>query len=301
MSSQLYTTSPPRGTDPFITAEPIYETGPPVTQPRLHQPLPYSPRDNSDAQDVLNPFQNPQMTQTGPIPLVAPRPGYATNVSALTLNHPSPVATPVGRFPGDMYDHGPPAITVPQTPHPLQPPATPIVPVFARPVKSTAVKFALEQSIMRGEKEEMLFLKGGQGGDRFWRRFSMVAKVENNRPSTWLAETSSRQSRFSRWVLVLATFLVLSIVGVSVLGWYMTRNNPGDSPPIAVGGNENEKAIPTTTSSVVVGNLEGSTRFHVSPTLTVAKREPSFTGVADTSFRPSHQNKRVRRGATHFH
>lgn len=54
----------------------------------------------------------------------------------------------------------------------------------------------------------------------------MVAKVENNRPrfvvprsfverllmdyfSTWLAKTSGRQSRFSRWVLVLAVFLVL--------------------------------------------------------------------------------------------
>lgn len=166
------------------------------------------------------------MTQIGPIPLVAPRPGYATNVSALTLNHPSPVATPVGRFLGDMPDRGSPAITVPQTPHPLQPPATPIAPVFARPVKTSAVKFAPGQQIMRGETEETLLSKGGQGGDRFWRRFSMVAKVENNRPrfvvprsfverllmdyfSTWLAKTSGRQSRFSRWVLVLAVFLVL--------------------------------------------------------------------------------------------
>ena len=121
------------------------------------------------------------MTQTGPIPLVAPRPSYATNVSALTLNHPSPVATPVGRLPGDMYDHGSPAITVPQTPHPLQPPTTPIAPVFARPVKTTAVKFVPGQPIMRGEEEATLLLKGGQGGDRFWRRFSMVAKVENNK------------------------------------------------------------------------------------------------------------------------
>jgi hypothetical protein len=139
-------------------------------------------RDNFDAQDDLNPFRNPQMTQTGPIPLVAPRPGYAHNVSALTLNHLSPVATPVGRLPGDMFDRGSPAITVPQTPHPLQPPATPIAPVFARPVKTSAVKFAPEQSIMRGEKEETLLPKRGERGDQFWRRFSMVAKVENNKP-----------------------------------------------------------------------------------------------------------------------
>lgn len=122
------------------------------------------------------------MTQSGPIPLVAPRPGYATNVSALTLNQPSPVATPVGRLPGDMFDRGSPAITVPQTPHPLQPPATPIAPVFARPAKTSVVKFAPDQLIMRGEKEETLPPKSREGGDQFWKRFSMVAKVENDKP-----------------------------------------------------------------------------------------------------------------------
>lgn len=138
--------------------------------------------------------------------------------------------------------------------------------------------------------------------------------------STWLAKTSGRQSRFSRWVLVLAVFLVLvritylvvavvcssnfafqSIVGVSVLIWYMTRNDSGHRAPTAVGGKENEKAIPTTTSSAVVGNLGGSTLFHVSPTLTVAKRGPSLTAVANVSgFRPSQRHK-LRRGVTHPH
>jgi hypothetical protein len=99
-----------------------------------------------------------------------------------------------------------------------------------------------------------------------------------------------------------SNFAFQSIVGFSVLGWYMTRNDPGHRAPTAVGGKENEKAIPTTTSSVVVGNLGGSTIFHVSPTLTVAKREPSFTGVANVSgFRPSHQHKRLRRGTTNSH
>lgn len=121
------------------------------------------------------------MTQTGTIPLVAPRPGYATNFSALTLNCPSPVATPMGGH-GDMFDRGSPAITVPKTPHPLQPPITPIAPVFARPKKMSTVKFAPDQSIMRGEREETLLPKRGDQGDQFWKRFSMVAKVENNRP-----------------------------------------------------------------------------------------------------------------------
>ena len=121
------------------------------------------------------------MIKTGPIPLAAPRPGYATNVSALTLNQPSPVATPVGRFPGDTFNHGSLAITVPQTPHPLQPPATPISPVFARPMKTSAIKFAPEQPIMRGEKEGTLLPKRGERGDQFWNRFSMVAKMESNK------------------------------------------------------------------------------------------------------------------------
>lgn len=300
MSRQQYPVPLSRGTNLFINPEPIYETGPPIIQPRRNLSSPYSPRDNSDAQDDTNPFRNPQMTQTGPVPLVAPRPGYATNISALTLSHPSPVATPVGRLHGDMFDRGSPAITVPQTPHPLQPPATPIAPVFARPARTSAVKFAPDQPIMRGEKEETLLPKRGECGDQFWRRFSMVAKVENNRPSTWLAKTSVRQSRFSRWVWFGAIFLVLAIVGASVLGWYLTRNNPSNTTPTAVGGKDNEKPLPTTSSSIVVGNLGGSTSFHVSPTLTIANRvrEPSSTNIS--GFRSSHQHKRLRRGVTHL-
>ncbi|KAF9778693.1 hypothetical protein BJ322DRAFT_1114033 [Thelephora terrestris] len=259
-----------------------------------------SSRNDPDAQDDLNPFRNPQMVQTNPITLVAPRPGYATNISALTLNHPSPVATPVGRLHGDVFDRGSPAIAVPQTPHPLQPPSTPIAPVFARPSKASTVKFTQEQPIMRGEMEETLLPKRGAHGDQFWRRFSMVAKVENNKPSTWLVETSVGQSRFSRWVWVCAIFLVLAIVGASTLGWYMSKNSPSNGTPTAVGGKDNEQPVPTTTSSIVVGNLGGSTRFHVSPTLTIANRahEPSFTGLKILGLRPGH--KRLRRGATHF-
>jgi len=298
MFRQQHPAPPSYGANPFVDPVPIYQTGPPVTHPRRDKSPLCNPRNNSDAQDV-NPFRNPQMTQTGPIPLVAPRPGYATNISVLTLNHPSPAATPVGRLPGDTLNRGSPAIAVPQTPHPLQPPVTPITPVFVQPVKTSAVKFASKQPIMRGEKEETLLPKRGERGDQFWKRFSMVAKVESNKPSTWLEKTSGGQSRFSRWVLFLAIFLVSTIVGVSVLGWYMTRNNPG--APTAVGGGGDGQHIPLTTSSVLVGNLGGSTHLHVSPTLTVAKRGPSFTGVANKSgSRLSHRHKRPHRGTTHL-
>lgn len=303
MSRQQYAAPPPRGMNPFIDAKPIYETGPPIAHPRRDQPSLYNVRDNSDVQDDLNPFRNPQMIQTGPIPLVAPRPGYAANISALTFNHPSPVATPVGRLPGDAFDRGSPNITVPQTPHPLQPPITPIAPVFARPMKTSTVKFAPEQPIMRGDKEETLLPKRGEHGDQFWRRFSMVAKVENNRPSTWLAKTSVGQSRFSRWVWVGTVFLILAIIGASVSVWYVTKNSPSDGTPTAVGGKDNEQPGPTTTSSLVVGNLGGSTPFHVSPTLTIANRahEPSFTGAVNIlGLRQSHQHEKLGRGGTHL-
>jgi hypothetical protein len=174
------------------------------------------------------------MVQTGPIPLVAPRPGYATNISALTLNYPSPVATPVGGR-GDMFDRGSPAITVPKTPHPLQPPVTPIAPVFARPKKMSVIKFAPEQPIIRGEREETLLPKRGENGDQFWKRFSMVAKVENNRPrfvslaifgrlltsnfSTWFAETSVGQSRFNRWIW----FWTIFLASVRIQNYFMGR------------------------------------------------------------------------------
>lgn len=139
-----------------------------------------------------------QATQPS-IPLAAPKPGYATTVSALT--RPNPIASPDGRQPSpQMTQSGgpkpltlvsnlnnsripPPApISVPSTPHPLQPPMTPIMPVFARPSMSRDVQFADSRPILRSDKEETLLPKRGERGDDFWRRFSMVAKEENSKP-----------------------------------------------------------------------------------------------------------------------
>lgn len=79
----------------------------------------------------------------------------------------------------------------------------------------------------------------------------------------------------------------------------MTRNDPSNGTPTAVGGKDNEQPVLATTSSIVVGDLGGSTSFHVSPTLTIANRarEPLFTEVVNIiGLRPSHQHKRLRRG-----
>lgn len=134
------------------------------------------------------------------IPLMAPKPGYAAQVSALELarpmqaaspphqrdHHPQmsqmpgrgmPIASPYGHPPSPRAAFTPP--TMPSTPHPLQPPPTPIIPAFARPPKAD-IKFAQEPAIMRGKSEEAPLRKRGEKGDEFWKRFSMVVKEETS-------------------------------------------------------------------------------------------------------------------------
>ena len=90
------------------------------------------------------------------------------------------------RLPPPAYSPGLSSLpSVPSTPHPLQLPATPITPVFARPSQSPAprdVKFA-QDTIIRGDADDLL-PKRGQRGDDFWRRFSIVAKQESARPKS---------------------------------------------------------------------------------------------------------------------
>jgi hypothetical protein len=142
-----------------------------------------------------------------PVPLVAPKPGYAAPIAVLNMHQPSqsPDSPQMHRFPpginlpraqnGQPGDpRMPPAaarpppppvapISVPSTPHPLPPTMTPILPVFARPLKPSQnqdVKWGPEP-ILRGS-EERLLPRRGDNGDDFWRRFSMVVREENKKP-----------------------------------------------------------------------------------------------------------------------
>ena len=117
-----------------------------------------------------------------PIPLAAPRPGYAAPVSALMP--PNPAATPAGRMPASPeMSEFPHAGGMPNSPHPLQPPMVPIAPVFARPSTATSrdVKFE-SKPIMRGDGEDTVLPRRGNRGDDFWRRFSMVVKEDMAAP-----------------------------------------------------------------------------------------------------------------------
>lgn len=159
--------------------------------------------DDDDDDPFDDSHRTAQTPSPKPIPLAAPKPGYAAPVAALNnLTPPSPAASPVGRQQSPQQHPRPlmlvsnmnspasprvpsPGLSVPSTPHPLPPTMTPITPVFVRPTKGVEerdVKFAVSGPILRGEKEETLLPKRGERGDDFWRRFSMVVKQERMLP-----------------------------------------------------------------------------------------------------------------------
>ncbi|KAF8073493.1 hypothetical protein FPV67DRAFT_1576119 [Lyophyllum atratum] len=246
-----------------------------------------------------------------------------------TLAHPEAVATPQGRPPASHLQNSEPRLKNPfadphppsnhphpssnhprppyhvttsptpsmvsSSPHPLQAPITPITPVFARPAKP-GIKFSdgavprdPSKPIMRGNFEETLLPTRGEKGDDFWRRFSMVAKEENQKPTTqktsvWLSKTQSGSTRLSRWVWIVGLILLICIGGAIGIGWYVSHNKPGHQQPTVFGGSANEVATNTATTAVSTG-ANGSTIRHVTPTHTVARRvlDARATAVAGTS------------------
>ncbi|OBZ68727.1 hypothetical protein A0H81_11071 [Grifola frondosa] len=242
----------------------------PNPAPRVKQQPPPDPNARS-SHTISAQFCSKQMRQQ-PIPLAAPKPGYAAPVSALNLARPSPVATPEGRSP-EMSEFPKPLTLVsqlPSTPHPLQPPMTPIEPVFARPSPSPAPRD----------------VKRGQRGDDFWRRFSMVAKEELRTPtgkqSMWLRKTQNGTTRMSRWIWIIGMTLLIIIVAAIGLGWWASHNNTSHNAPTAIGGSANEKDLGSSSvSSTASTAATSSSAFHVTPTNTVARRsDPIPTAYA---------------------
>ncbi|KIP09719.1 hypothetical protein PHLGIDRAFT_116192 [Phlebiopsis gigantea 11061_1 CR5-6] len=333
-NNTIYQTAPLGSRPPFATDDDHMYNEKSEPSRRLKQPTPENPNDRSSAYNMYDnyldgahrdsgvgalgmgmmnvdiddedgdPFDDKHRSvlelQHKPIPLAAPRPGYAAPVAALNIATPmtpSPAASPVGRQPSPSHPrplmlvsslNSPtsprmPSPGIPNTPHPLPPTITPIQPVFARPSKNTDdrdVKFAPQTSILRGEKEETLLPRRGEKGDDFWRRFSIVVKQENSAPaaqkqSVWLRKNQSGSTRLTRWVWVIGILLLACVAGGIGLGVYISSKNTTHNAPTAIGGSANEKLQSTTASqSVAVGaNGETSTSFHVSPTHTVARRE----------------------------
>lgn len=157
----------------------------------------------ADAPKSTNPFDDPHYRVLSPprqpIPLAAPKPGYAAPVAALNLSRPDAIATPQGRVRSpttpEMSQVFPKPLTLVErqspssphfphiTPHELEPSMTPITPAFIRPASAASthrdVKFSPTAPILRSEKEETFLPRRGQNqGEDFWRRFSIVAKDE---------------------------------------------------------------------------------------------------------------------------
>lgn len=229
--------------------------------------------------------------------IASPRPGYAAPIEA--LSRPQPAAVPPNSlrintsnnpFASPM-DRGmpipPQPVAVPSTPHPLQPPMTPITPIFARP-KKQELQFE-DKPIMRGAGEGTSIPSRGEKGDDFWRRFSMVVKEENKKPSSlktslWLKTTQGRTKSMFRWVFFIGIILALCAVGAIGLWWYASHNSTTHEQPSAIGGSAKEGGAVSVASTIghPTGTVSLATSLHVSPTNTVARRkaEPFPTGVA---------------------
>jgi len=144
----------------------------------------------------------------------------------------------------------------PMTPHPLQPPKTPIAPAFARPRLKTEpsdVKFTAD-AILRGNKEETLLARNTPKGAEFWRRFSVVVKEEQRHPgrffkSNWLTEHQSRSFRMNLCIWVVGLLMLAGIAGGGVLIWFLTSHNSVTTPKV-LGGNAGEGNSNGTTSGV---------------------------------------------------
>ena len=185
-------------------------------------------------------------------------------------------------------------------PHPLQPSATP---AFIRPSSTSPgpaarsfsgstlasqaeprIKFSLDQkrpSIMCGNTEETLLPSRGEKGDDLWRRFSIVAKDPASSESSWLKTTQSGTNRMSRYVWIVGVVLAFAILGGIGVGVWLSRSSPGYQQPTAIGGSADNLATGTTTTTMPllttgVGGAVSPIK-HVSPTNTVARREPEPT------------------------
>ncbi|KAG7445796.1 uncharacterized protein BT62DRAFT_932960 [Guyanagaster necrorhizus] len=234
--------------------------------------------------------------------IASPRPGYAAPIAALNnLPRPEPAAAPARQhqpqisvnakpprsqypfvLPINTASSSPVSISssVPSTPHPLQPPMTPITPVFARPTKGVDVKFRDEKPIIRGNSEGMTLPKRGERGDEFWRRFSVIAKEENRKSSSsWLKKTQNGTTRLSRLVWVIGTILAICAAAGIGIGFWISHNSTSSSQPTAIGGSADNASTEINTDTSTSDTSSVSTSLHVSATNTVARRfvEPRYT------------------------
>ncbi|KAH9480843.1 hypothetical protein JR316_0007445 [Psilocybe cubensis] len=302
-----------------VTTSAKVRVGP--SQPTPAPPPPASPPQSQQPQRGPHPIAAPQPGYPAPIAALNLAESFAEKQNPPQMRQ-IPIPPPLRINPNiqnpfepqNPFSGGMPSPFVrPEStsPHPLLPPVTPITPVFIRPKAvvppPAAIKFDESslhdpagvrgmprppKAIMRSDAEETPLRSRGEKGDDFWRRFSMVAKLEQTkngpgqRKSSWLSRTQSQKDQYSRWVWIVGITLLLIIIGAVGCGVYFTRNSPDHQQPKVFGGSADQAATYTTsaTGKVTVGPGGTSTILHVSPTHVVDRRgpEPTLAPVVST-------------------
>lgn len=281
-ASQAQLDSSPRY-PPTPNSQPVPNNVPPRTMARSPMPAP--------------------VPQHAPTSVARPMPAFMKpNSPAPPPSSPGGVpSSPAPPYPG-MSPNSP--MLAPMRPMEL-PPSTPITPLFAAPPTpdpskgKVSFKDDMAPPIIRGGSEDTLLSRsprekgyGSEGhgsdesyastvgkgprpqrndGDDFWRRFSMVAHLAEDKKSTrssgWLAKTEARSKSYSRWVWVLGLFLLLCAGGGIGYGVYRSRTSTSVSGPVAIGGKAEESNIAPTTS-MATSTKHAKTGYNVQTVVT---------------------------------
>lgn len=246
-----------------------------------------------------------------PDPIRAPGRELARNAPApIQVSFPNPAQASMRAPPPGILNlpqaRTPPSPHAPMTPHPLQPPKTPIMPAFARPrlrTETSDVKFSPDV-ILRGNKEETLLSRNTPKGAEFWRRFSVVVKEDERHPgrffkSAWLTDHQARSFKLNLCVWIVGLCLVGAIAGGGVLIWFLTSHNSVTNPK-ALDGNAGEgvanvtsSVVPTTTTAFQIHTVTGDLPPTVLPTIPPDEAAPTAAPVPDPAAIQKRASKRA--------
>ncbi|KAG8877409.1 hypothetical protein FRB98_006702 [Tulasnella sp. 332] len=308
-----------RGPSPSITPPPAAPLQVHIPAHQMNAPQPQRPILNQSNPTHVSPIspqaQQQQYNPRGPPP---PQQGLPRGPpQALTVNTrnigPPPHHAPFAPAPGSMQPFG---FHMTPTPTPADFASSPIVPAFIQPNKPiraafihfdkntensekspSAMSHESTMPIMRGEKEDYLPLRsGGPGvgpraprvgekhhGDDFWRRFSMVAKMDKavankggDKQSAWLNSALGNTSALRAWTWCVGLFMLAIVVGGIVAIWWFTRSNPAHAIPVAIGGGASETMLssstePTPVATANVDSIPTTTGKAAASTTTKAK------------------------------
>ena len=261
------------------------------------------------------PMQQPPHLRGPPGPPQPPPNAQMRGPPAINMNMGAPPMVGGGPLPPPPPPGG---VIRGMTPAPLAPPVTPIKPVFAVPKTTSPFEEGKEgaggvkwddlpaptprKPIMRGQGEDAILPTRGEKGDDFWRRFSMIAKVEKTqKESSWLKKARSSASAMSRWVWIVGLLLLMVIGGAIGLGMYLSQGTPDHQAPTTLGGNTSKPgvAVETKAAAKPSASVSTSTRLHVTPTHTIAGRAveplPVETEVVVKKKRTEHLHARKHR------